>query len=176
MAKNVVSTVAKPSHFADVHMRGHNSLLSIDGIEGFSQFAEKAIDIVYFEFTIGTENTALTKGASAGTSRVAFDGVKVRKAIDKATPILFKSLCEHSKIAHVGVHLYRDHSEGGKDAEHYMTISLGDVYVSRQVMIDPEGNAAGGIPYEEVTFSANSVEINHVLAKKVASILLTQGV
>jgi type VI secretion system Hcp family effector len=176
MAKSLISTVGKPTHFADVHMRGYNSVLIIDGIEGFSQYAEKAIDIVQFEWAIGTESTQQTKGHSAGTSRVAFDGVKVRKAIDKATPLLFKSVAEHSLIKHVAIFLYRDPSAGGKEAEHYMTISLGDVYVTRQVLVDPEGGDAGGTPYEDVTFTANSIEVNHVLAKKVASILLTQGV
>jgi type VI secretion system Hcp family effector len=170
-----VSTVGKPKQHADVHMRGHNALLTIDSIEGFSQFAEKAIDIIHFEFSIGTEQASTSKGGGHGSARVNFDGAKVRKHIDKATPLLFKALAEHSKIKDVGIHLYRDTKDGGKDAEHYMTISLGDVYVTRQIFIDPEGADAGGIPYEEVTFSANSVEINHIIAKKVAGILLTQG-
>lgn len=177
MAKNVVSTVAAPTKFSDVQMRGHNTLLTIDGIEGFSEFAEKAIDVVFFEFVIGLAGQADNRSGGHGTSRVNFDGIKVRKAIDKATPLLFKALVETTHIKNIAIHLYRDPPEGGKDTEMYMTISMGDVRVIRQALIDPEGTntTAGGKPYEEVTFGGNSVEVNHTIAKKVASFLATQG-
>lgn len=170
-----VSTVAPPTFFGDVNMRGHNAVLTIDGIEGFSQFCEKGIDIISFNLTFGTESGGQTKGGGLGSSRVSFDGLVIRKSIDKASPLIFKALAERQRIKDAGVHLFRDPPGGGKTSEHFFTVSLGDVYIARQVLIDPEGNESGGIPYEEVTLSANSIEYNHIKAKKVAGIMLTQG-
>lgn len=175
MPPKPVSTISPPSFFGDVNMRGYNTVLTIDGIEGFSQFCDKAIDVVSFNLTFGTAGAGQTKGGGLGSSRVAFDGVIIRKSIDKATPLLFKALAERSQIANAGIHLFRDPPGGGKTSEHFFTISLGDVFVSRQVLIDPEGTDAGGVPFEEVTLIANSIEFNHIKAKKVAGIMLTQG-
>jgi type VI secretion system Hcp family effector len=175
MAPKPVSTVSPPSFYGDVNMRGFNTVLTIDGIEGFSQFCEKGIDVVSFNLTFGTENAGQSKSGGLASSRVAFDGVIIRKSIDKASPLLFKALAERQRIANAGIHLFRDPPDGGKTSEHFFTISLGDVFVSRQVLVDPEGSEGGGVPYEEVTLSANSIEFNHIKAKKVAGIMLTQG-
>ena len=175
MPPKPVSTVNPPAFYGDVNMRGHNAVLLLDGIEGFSQYCEKGIDIISFSFGIGSEQGSSNKGGGAGSSRVSFEGVVIRKSIDKATPLLFKAVADRSPIANVGIFLYRDAPEGGKNSEHFFTISLGDVYVAHQKLVDPEGNEAGGIPYEEVTLIANSIEHNHIKAKKVANIMLTQG-
>lgn len=175
MAPAPVSTLNPPAFHKDVNMRGYNTVLSIDGIEGFSQFCDKGIDVISFSFIIGTDSSGQSKGGGLGSSRVVFDGVKIRKSIDKASPLLFKAVSERQKIKNAGLFLFRDPSEGGKTSEHFFTISIGDVYVARQELVDPEGKDAGGIPYEEITLAANSIEFNHVKAKKVASIMLTQG-
>lgn len=175
MAPKPVSTLSPPSFYGDVNMRGFNTVLTIDGIEGFSQFCEKGIDVVSFTFIIGTDASGSSKGGGIGSSRVVFEGVTIRKSIDKATPLIFKAVAERQKIANAGLFLFRDAPDGGKTSEHFFTISLGDVYVAKQRLVDPEGNDGGGVPFEEVTLAANSIEHNHVKAKKVASIMLTQG-
>ncbi len=175
MAPKPVSTQNPPGFHSDVNMRGFNTLLLIDGIEGFSQFCDKAMDVIAFKITIGTDASGSSKGGGLGSSRVVFDGVRIRKAIDKATPLLFKAVAERQKIATAGLFLYRDPPDGGKTSEHFFTLSLGDVYVAKQELVDPEGNEGGGAPYEEFILSANSIEHNHIKAKKVASIMLTQG-
>jgi type VI secretion system Hcp family effector len=175
MASKPVSTLNPPAFYGDVNMRGYNSILTIDGMDGFSQFCEKGIDIISFDFGITAGEAESSKAGGVGSSRVAFKGVRIRKGIDRATPLLFKAVAERQQIANAGIFLFRDPQGGGKTSEHFYTISLGEVFVSLQHLIDPEGSEAGGIPYEEVTLTANSIEFNHVKAKKVASILLTQG-
>lgn len=172
---SVVSTIDPPKFHSDVNMRGYNSIMTIDGMDGFSQFCEKGIDIVSFSFDIGADSDGGSKGGGMASSRVSFRGVTVRKGIDRATPLIFKAVAERQMIKNIGIFLFRDPTKGGKTAEHFFTVSMGDVYVTKQILADPEGKEAGGVPFEEVTFSANSIEQNHVLAKKVASIMLTQG-
>lgn len=170
MPPKPVATIKAPSFHADVNMRGYNSVLTIDGIDGFSQYCDKGIDVISFNFTIG-----MTAAGGSASSRINFDGLLIKKAIDKATPMLFKALAERQQIANAAIHIYRDPTAGGKTSEHFFTISLGDVYVTRQIILDPEGKDSSGVPYEEVTITANSIEYNHIKANKVANIMLTQG-
>ncbi len=175
MAPKPVSTVPVPAFHSDVNMRGFNTVLLIDGVEGFSQFCDKGIDVTSFVFDIATESAGSNKGGGSSSSRVTFNGLTIRKGIDKSTPLIFKAIAERQKIASVGLFIFRDPSEGGKTSEHYFTVSLGDVYIASQKLIDPPGQGGDGVPYEEVVLVANSIEHNHIKAKKVANIMLTQG-
>lgn len=176
MASTVVSTLSPPPFAKGVNMRGYNAVLTLKDIEGFSQYCDKgAIDLVSFSFDIGSDSEGASKGGGLSSSRVSFRGVTIRKSIDRATPLLFNMLAHRKQIENAGIFLFRDPAKGAETAEHFFTISMGEVFVTKQILVDPEGPDAGGVPYEEVTLSANSIEQNHVLAKKVASILLTTG-
>jgi type VI secretion system Hcp family effector len=156
-------------------MRGHHTLLTIDKIDGFSKYSDKAIDVVTFEYSIGHGEG--TPGASHSSARLSFDGVKVKKVVDKASPLIFQALTQSTTIATVGLFLYRDVKEGGKDAELWMTLTLEKVKVTSQKLVDPpEGEAGGGVPYEEVVFMPLSFEISHNIAKKVSNFTWSSGI
>lgn len=182
----VVSTMKPQSLYKDADMRGYHAILTIDGIEGYSEFMDKGgIDVVAFNFTTRYNDAHAgfrapqggQKPAAEGKQKaVMFDGLMIRKRIDKATPLLFQAMAKATKIKTVAIHLYRDPPEGG-EAEHFYTITLGDVYVSLASITDldfGEGEGKGaGQAFEDVRFIANSIEHNHVKAQKVASVLLT---
>ena len=181
-----VATMKPQSLYKDTDMRGYHAILTIDGIEGYSEYMDKGgIDVVAFNFTTRYPDantgfkptTAKEQMKGEGKQKaVVCEGLIVRKRIDKATPLLFQAMAKAQKIKSIGLHLYRDPPDGG-EAEHYYTISMGDVYVSMCSINDldlgdGDGKAAGQA-FEDVRFTANSIEHNHIKAQKVSSVMLT---
>jgi type VI secretion system Hcp family effector len=166
-------TATTPTLGIDVQMVGHHTLLNCKDIPGFSKFSTDAIDVKSFEFTVGhgTEGGA---GERATSGRLALGGLVVTKNVDKASPLIFQALVQNTTLKEVGVFLFRSGTTG--KTENWMSITLTNVQVTNQRVIDPDKEKGGeAVPYEEITFQCEKLEVSHNSAKKVASYQFTVG-
>ncbi len=167
-------TATGPSIGSDVNMAGHHTLLNCKDLPGFSKFATDSVDLKSFEFSVG-HGAIGSNGEQASSGRLSLSGVTITKNVDKATPLIFQALTQNTNIKEIGIHLYRNGPKDGK-AENWMTITLTNVMVSNQKVIDPDKEKGGeAVPIEEVIFHAEKIEVSHNSAKKVASYQFTMG-
>jgi len=166
-------TATNPTLGSDVQLVGHHTLLNCKDLPGFSKFATDAIDVKSFEFTVGHGGEG-GAGQKATSGRLTLAGISVTKNVDKASPLIFQALVQSTTLKEVGIFLYRNGKDG--KPEGWMTITLTNVQVTNQRVIDPDKEKGGeAVPYEEVTFQSEKLEVSHNSAKKVASYQFTVG-
>jgi type VI secretion system secreted protein Hcp len=85
----------------------------------------------------------------------------ITKAIDKASPLLYKVLIDNENLLYVDLYFY-------EDTEHYFTIRLEDAHIaSMQTFIPPDPLdtvASGERPIEQVTFVYGKIIWTHEVA------------
>jgi len=116
-----------------------------------SEGRENTIECTYFESECMTAREVQTGQA---TGRRQHKPLLVRKAIDKATPLIAKALTKNSKIDGE-FKFYRPNPAGDGTTQHFYTVKIGNGRVGSQKMIntwtrpgDPHADPA----QEEVTF------------------------
>ena len=136
-----------PSVFLDLSSNG----TTIEG-DSAQKGHEGALECVYFSSSVAT--TQLTSGAGMATGRRTHGPIVIRKRIDRATPLLAKSLVQN-EVAAGTFRFYRTSDDGTE--EHFFTIAFQQGRVSSQTTYSSDNVAAAGVagssPFmEEVQF------------------------
>jgi len=168
-------TATAPTLDSKVNMAGYHTLMIIKDISGYSKFTKDAIDVKRFEWNVGHGKDS-GKGEQTTSGRLALSGVIVVKAVDKGTPSIFQALTQNTKIAEVGIFLYRNSNAAEGKEENWFTLTLTNATVADQKFIDPDKEKGEeGAALEEVTFQCEKLEVSHNVGKKVASYQFTVG-
>jgi type VI secretion system secreted protein Hcp len=112
---------------------------------------EDSIECTYYEQAVSTSREA---GTGMATGRRQYQPLLIRKAIDKASPVLIKALCENQVIEGT-FKFFRPNPTGDGTTEQFYSvqISQGRVASIKQVVRDTTAPAASGeVPLEEITF------------------------
>ena len=83
---------------------------------------ETSIECLYFCDNV---RTAREKGSSLATGRRTFEPIKFNKRIDKASPLLARSLCNNEVIEGV-FKFFRPNPAGDGTTEHFFTIEFAE--------------------------------------------------
>ncbi len=152
----------------------HLTLKGPDGqIEGESSQVdmgrENTIECVHLESGVTNPRTA-GKGQAAGKRQ--FAPLKIRKRIDKASPMLMQALCHNTALEGV-FQFFRPTTHGNmsKDSEEvFYTISIGGAYISDIKLVVPDTldspGASTAEAYEDVSFTFDSIKWEHIPGKK----------
>jgi type VI secretion system secreted protein Hcp len=117
---------------------------------------ENSIECVYLE--TGVE-TAREKGTGMATGRRVHKPLKIRKRIDKATPLIAKALCNNEVIEAV-FKFFRPNPAGDGTTEQFYTISIAEGRVAGITQVSPDSTdpAASTSPeIEEVSFVFHTI-------------------
>ena len=121
------------------------------------------IECFYFESGIMTPRDAASGRA---TGRRQYAPLKVRKRIDKASPLIAKALTNNEKCT--GTFSFFRPDNKGKD-EVFYTITIGGAFISDVTVIVPDTLASSAKDareaYEEVTFTFDSISWEHPVGK-----------
>ncbi len=117
------------------------------------------IECVYFESGVTTPRDA---GSGRSTGRRQFSPIKIRKRIDKASPLLAKALTQSEKCE--GEFDFFRPAQDGTD-EIFFAIKIGGAFVSDVTLYMPDTLENPGKEtreaYEEVTFTFDSITWEH---------------
>lgn len=108
------------------------------------------------------------------TGSVTHHYLKVKKFIDKASPLLINSFITNDDLE-VELSFYRNSTESGT-SEHFYTISLEEASIVEVKLVSPDITEYEEIiPYEEITFAYKKIEWNHEVASTTALHDVTGG-
>ena len=116
-----------------------------------SEGRENTIECTYFESECMTAREVQTGQA---TGRRQHKPLLIKKAIDKATPLIAKALTKNSKIDGE-FKFYRPNPAGDGTTQHFYTVKITNGRVASQKMSNEwtrPGDPHAGPPQEEVTF------------------------
>ncbi len=114
--------------------------LKADGtdIEGDSTVSsmdrENTIECTLFDDGVSAAREA---GSGMATGRRRYDPIKIRKRIDKATPLIAKALCNNEVIEGI-FKFYRPNPAGDGTTEHFFTIDIKGGRVSSIQHVSPD--------------------------------------
>jgi type VI secretion system secreted protein Hcp len=134
-----------------------DAFLKFKGIEGESQDSKHKgeIEIASFNWGVSQQGVSGGRGGGMGSGKAAFTDFSVVKAVDKASPALFKACATGQHVPEVIVTLRR----AGGDQLDYLTYKFTDVMVTGyQAMGAPAG---GGLPDENLSFNFSKVQIDY---------------
>jgi type VI secretion system secreted protein Hcp len=137
-----------------------DAFLKIDTVPGESQDDKHKDWIEVLSYSFGASQPSSGSRSSGGAAtgeRVNISDFSIVKALDKASPLIFKNTCNGTHIGSVILELCRATGDKAKYMEYKMT----DVLVSS---VRPGGSAQGGeaLPLEEVSFNAGKIELTYV--------------
>lgn len=114
--------------------------------------------------------TAREKGSGMATGRRTFEPVLFRKRIDKASPILARSLCNNEVVEAV-FKFFRPNPAGDGTTEHFFTVELGKGRIAHIRRISPDTidpasateppTEEMGIVFHEITWTYESSGASH---------------
>jgi type VI secretion system secreted protein Hcp len=132
--------------------------LKVDGINGESQKAnhQNEIDIVSFDFGAVQQGSFHTGGSGGGSGKAEISDIRIQKAVDKSSPLLFKACASGTHIANAII--YSQKAGDGSSPLTYYQIKLEDVIVSD---IHNAGSAGGDQIMESVTFNCAKVTFDY---------------
>jgi type VI secretion system secreted protein Hcp len=99
--------------------------LKVDGIEGESQIAESAIDILTWSWGMSQSGT-MHEGTGGGGGKLAVQDVTVTKYVDASSNALMLKCCNFKPIPNVKLTVRK----GGGEPLEYITLTMQDVVVS----------------------------------------------
>jgi len=117
---------------------------------------ENSIECVYYEQEVKTAREA---GSGMATGRRQYEPLKIRKRIDKSTPLLAKALCENQVIEGT-FKFFRPNPTGDGTTEQFFTVVIKAGRIASQKAWVPETmtNANQALPpQEELTFVFGSI-------------------
>jgi type VI secretion system secreted protein Hcp len=138
----------------------HDMFIKIDDIKGESLDAKHADEIDILEFTWGmTQTGTAQKGSGGGAGKVQVNDLKIKKFVDRSSPILLKQCCsgKHMKSAVLVIR-----KAGGTPLE-YVTITLEDLIIAA---VDHGGSGSDDMLTETVTLNFARVKFEYVPQKK----------
>ena len=116
-----------------------------------SEGRENSIECTYFESEAATSREVQSGMA---TGRRQYKPLLIKKAIDKATPLIAKALTKNAKIDGE-FKFYRPNPAGDGTTQHFYTVKITNGRVASQKMSNEwtrPGDPHAGPPQEEVTF------------------------
>jgi len=117
---------------------------------------EGSIECLFFEDAV---RTAREKGSGMATGRRTFEPIKLRKRIDKSSPLIAKSLCNNEVIEGV-FKFFRPSPTGDGTTQHFFTVEFGEGRVASIVRTSPDvidPASALSPPTEEVGFVFHNI-------------------
>ncbi len=128
------------SNGEDVH--GDSTITSMDRGE--------TIECVFFESSV---RTGREKGSGMSTGRRSYEPIVIRKRIDKATPILYRSLCNNEEVE-ATFKFYRPSPAGDGTTEQFYTIEIAGGRIASFKAVSPDcidPASASDPPLEEIS-------------------------
>lgn len=118
---------------------------------------ENSIECLYFEFRAAS--TLSTSASGVATGRRRYEPIKIRKRIDKSSPLLLKAFTQNERIDAI-FRFYRPNPVGDGTTEQFYTIEISNgriVGVGQFVndVLRPE--MANDPPLEEVSFIFHTI-------------------
>jgi type VI secretion system secreted protein Hcp len=99
----------------------------------------------------------LREGSGMASGRRTHDGIWIRKAIDRSSPLLAKALCQNEMVEGV-FKFFRPSPTGDGTTEQFFTIEFENGRVAEYEVVSPDGYADGSDPtppvpaFEDVKF------------------------
>jgi type VI secretion system secreted protein Hcp len=112
---------------------------------------ENSIECVYFESKVRTAREA---GSGMATGRRSYEPIVIRKRIDKATPLIYKALCNNETIDGV-FKFFRPNPDGDGTTEQFYTVEIRNGRVAHFNAVSPDcidPASATDPPLEEIGF------------------------
>lgn len=122
---------------------------------------ENSIECLYFEDSV---RTAREKGSGLATGRRTYEPVKIRKRIDKSSPLLARSLCNNEVIEGV-FKFFRPAPSGDGTTEQFFTVEIAEGRISSIRRVSPDTidpASATEPPTEEVCFVFHTITWEYV--------------
>ncbi|MFP2904926.1 type VI secretion system tube protein TssD [Pyxidicoccus sp. 3LFB2] len=116
-----------------------------------------SIECIYYEQSVKTAREA---GSGLATGRRQYEGITIRKRIDKSTPLLMKALCENQVIEGT-FKFFRPNPTGDGTTEQFYTVGIkrGRIAGIRQHVPDSfEPTSTNKPGLEEVHFVFHSID------------------
>ena len=119
---------------------------------------EDAIECVSF---LSSVSAATRTGTGMATGRRTHEGISIRKAIDRATPLLAKALCNNEMIE-ATFRFFRPNPIGDGTTEQFFTVEIDKARLTSIQLVSPDGYsnhdapAAVG-PFEDVQIVYNEI-------------------
>ena len=132
-----------------------DAFLKIDGIPGESsdEAHKDCIEVLGFSHGMTQAATGHARAhAPEVRGRCELRDFSIVKAVDKATPLLAKHLCENKLIKEVKLEMCR----AGGNKEKYLEYTLSNVVVS-SISASKGSQGGAGMPLEEVSFSYGKI-------------------
>lgn len=117
---------------------------------------QDSIECVYYEQEVVT---ARESGSGLATGRRTYPGIKIRKRIDKSSPLLMKALCEN-QVIDATFKFFRPNPTGDGTTEQFYTVSFkaGRVNSVKQYVPDSFVPTSTNLPaMEEITFVFHTI-------------------
>jgi type VI secretion system secreted protein Hcp len=117
---------------------------------------ENSIECVYFKSSVRTAREA---GSGMATGRRSYEPIIIRKRIDKASPLIYKALCENQVIDGV-FKFFRPNPTGDGTTEQFYTIEIKKGRVASFNATSPdciEPASSNDPPLEEIAFVFHTI-------------------
>jgi type VI secretion system secreted protein Hcp len=125
------------------------------------------IECVYFKSAV---RTAREKGSGMATGRRSYEPIIIGKRIDRATPLLYKALCENQRIT-AKFMFYRPSPNGDGTTQQFYTIEIRNGRISHFLAevpncLDPVASSSPpieeiGFTFEDITWTYKEGGITH---------------
>jgi type VI secretion system secreted protein Hcp len=130
-----------------------DSYLKIDGIDGEATDSDHKNEIQILSYAWGgTQQTTVAGTGGSGAGKVDLSHLSIVKYLDKASPKLFKSLCEGKHIPNATLTAIK----AGADKKPFLKITLGELFVTSIQL-----SASSEIPTESISFSYNTLKYEY---------------
>ncbi|MCP3144842.1 type VI secretion system tube protein TssD [Pyxidicoccus xibeiensis] len=117
---------------------------------------QDSIECLYYDQKVFT---ARESGSGLATGRRQYEGITLRKRIDKASPLLMKALCEN-QVIEATFKFFRPNPTGDGTTEQFYSVSIKKARINsiKQVVPDSFVPASTNLPpYEEITLVFHTI-------------------
>lgn len=132
-----------------------DTYLNIDTVKGESQAVKDAIEIIAWSWGLNQSGSFNTGTQGGGSGKVNVNDISITKYVDKATPLLMKSICNgaHFKSAKLMCR-----KAGGKGPVDFMVIKLENVIITG---LSTGGSRGEELVTENVTMNFEKFEVTY---------------
>jgi type VI secretion system secreted protein Hcp len=124
--------------------------------------SEGAIECLSY---VSSMSAAARQGSGVAVGRRVHDGITIRKAIDRATPLLARALCLNEKIE-AAFRFFRESPYGDGTIEQFFTVEIDEARLTGITLVSPDGlSNPGDAPpapaFEDVQFTFGRIVWRH---------------
>ncbi len=132
--------------------------IKIDGIEGESTDEKHAKEIELTGWSFGVTNQGtMASGGGGGSGKAEFSDITIRKRVDRSTPKMLKAAASGDHIPKI---VLVSRKAGGKGGQvDYLTVSLGDVFISGYQ--SDAGIGGDSIPQESIKLNYATIKYEY---------------